>query len=124
RRDRMAVVGWNGDALEPSLVEEVIQHDNADRTRHHVDSIRVSYCSGLLYRRAKMILLATRRRVNLPLELPRQIYEKARVAAGSLGSRDTVALSIDVENKPIRMPLQLGYRRAEQKGVEEVACFG
>jgi len=122
--DRMGMAGLKGHALEPSLVEEVIQHDNADRTRHHVDSIRVSYCSGLLYRRAKMILLAMRRRVNLPLELRRQIYEKARVAAGSLGSRDTVALSIDVENKPIGMPLQLGYRRAAQKAVVRVEVSG
>jgi glycosyltransferase involved in cell wall biosynthesis len=122
--DRMGLAGLKGHALEPSLVEDVIQHDNAERIRHHVDSIRVSYCSGLLYRRAKMALLTMRRRVNLPIELRRQIYEKARVAAGNLGTRDTVALSIDLENKPIGMPLQLGYGRAAQKTVLRIEISG
>ena len=56
--------------LDPELVEDVIQHNNAERTRHHSDSIKVSYCAGLLYRRAKMTLLNVRHRLNLPLEAP------------------------------------------------------
>ena len=37
---------------------------------------------------------------------------------------DTVALSIDLENKAIGMPLQLGYRRAAQKAVLRIEISG
>ena len=122
--DRMVLAGMAPHPLDPQLVEDVIQHDNADRTRHHQDSIKVSYGAGLLYRRAKMALLTMRRRVNLPIGVREQIYEKARTVAANLGTHDTVALSIDLENKAIGMPLQLGYRRAAQKAVLRIEISG
>jgi len=122
--ERLVLAGFAARPLDPALVEDVIQHDNTDRTRHHVDSIKVSYCAGLLYRRAKLTLLHVRRRLNLPLEVRQQIYDKARAAAGNLGGRDTVALTIDLEHKPIGMPLQLGYRRAAQKVVLRIEVSG
>ena len=121
---RLALAGLSAHPLDPALVEDVVQHDNADRTRHHADSIKVSYCAGLLYRRAKMALLNIRRRLNLPLELRQQLYAKARTAAQNLGTRDTVALSIDLEDKAIGMPLQLGYRRVTQKVVMRIEVSG
>ncbi|WP_028970218.1 glycosyltransferase family 2 protein [Sphingomonas sp. URHD0057] len=121
---RLILAGLSAHPLDPGLVEDVIQHDNADRTRHHADSIKVSYCTGLLYRRAKMALLNLRHRLNLPLELRQQLYDKARTAAQNLGTRDTVALSIDLENKAIGMPLQLGYRRVTQKVVMRIEVSG
>jgi len=122
--ERLAMAGIAPHALNPSLVEDVIQHDNADRTRHHADSIKVSYSAGLLYRRAKMALLRIRSRLNLPLELRQELYDKARIAAEKLGTRDTVALSIDLENTPIGMPLQLGYRKAAQRAVLRIEISG
>ena len=122
--ERLAMAGIGSQALDPALVEDVIQHDNADRTRHHADSIKVSYCAGLLYRRAKVALLRARNRLNLPIELRQQIYDKAREVAENLGTRDTVALSIDLENSPVGMPLQLGYRRVTQKAVLRIEISG
>jgi glycosyltransferase involved in cell wall biosynthesis len=122
--ERLVMAGIAARPLNPALVEDVIQHDNAERTRHHADSIRVSYGAGLLYRRAKMALLRARSRLNLPLELRQQIYDKAREAADNLGTRDKVALSIDLENTPVGMPLQLGYRRVTQKAVLRVEITG
>ena len=121
---RLTLAGAAAEALDPLLVEDVIQHDNADRLRHHTESIKVSYCAGLLYRRAKMGLLTSRRRVNLPLELREKIYGKARDVAAKLGDRDSVALSIDLQNTPVGMPLQLGYRRAQHKVTLRVEISG
>ncbi len=122
--ERLEMAGLSRRPLNPALVEDVIEHDNADRTRHHDDSIKASYAAGLLYRRAKMALLRAKNRINLPLELRRKIYDKAREAADNLGTRDTVALSIDLENAPVGMPLQLGYRRVTQKAVLRVEISG
>jgi glycosyltransferase involved in cell wall biosynthesis len=122
--ERLMLAGLRPHILDPDLVEDVIEHDNADRLRHHADSIKLSYCAGLLYRSAKMALLRVRNRLNLPLALREQIYDRARAAAANLGARDTVALSIDLENKPIGMPLQLGYRGAAQKVVLRIEVSG
>jgi glycosyltransferase involved in cell wall biosynthesis len=122
--ERLVLGGLTPRALSPALVEDVIQHDNADRTRHHDDSIKLSYSTGLLYRRAKLALLRVRNQLNLPLELRQELYDKARAAAGNLGTRDTVALSIDLESSPIGMPLQLGYRQAKQRTVLRIEISG
>ena len=52
------------------------------------------------------------------------LKQKARAIAGNLGARDTVSLTIDLENKPIGMPLQLGYRRASQKVAIRIEVSG
>jgi glycosyltransferase involved in cell wall biosynthesis len=122
--ERLVLAGIAPRPLDPAVVEDVIQHDNTDRTRHHADSIKVSYGAGLLYRRAKMALLRARNQLNLPFELREEIYKQARVAADSLGTRDKVALSIDLENTPVGMPLQLGYRRVTQRAVLRIEISG
>ena len=102
-------------ALDPSIVESVIQHDAASRTQHHAQPISISYGTGLLYRAAKRVLLRTRGEVELPLKIRQHLYETATKAMRSLGpNRDSVSLNVTLAEEPVLMPRQLGYERGAQ----------
>jgi glycosyltransferase involved in cell wall biosynthesis len=102
-------------ALDPCIVESVIQHDAASRTEHHAHPVRMSYGTGLLYRAAKRVLLRTRGEVELPLKIRKYLYGAAAKAMSSLGSRsDTVSLNVTLGEEPVLMPRQLGYKSGKQ----------
>lgn len=113
--ERLGLIGCVRYALDPQIIESVIQHDAASRTQHHAQPIGTSYCAGLLYRMAKRILLRMQGLVELPLLTRQHLYGVAREAALKLGSKgDRVAMNVTLEEIPILMPRQLGYDRGVQ----------
>ncbi len=113
---RMVLFGMKRLVLDPEIVEQVIEHDNEDRVRHHKMPIRISYAAGYLYRKAKVALLRIRRRPNLPLPMRQKLYAAAMKAATGLGEgQDRALINVDVESEGVGMPLQLGYKKARFK---------
>jgi hypothetical protein len=113
--ERLQMMGLGRHALEPALIDKVIQHDAPSRTRHHAYPVRTSYAAGLLYRTAKRALLRARRKVELPLQMRLELYAAAKDAASALGSRsDRVGMTVVLGKEPILMPRQLGYERGVQ----------
>ena len=122
--ERLVLMGIAHFPMNPAIVDDVIQHDNQARIRHHSDPIPVSYSAGLLYRNAKMTALRVRRQPNLPIEVRRKIYDSALTAARKLQSNDKVSLSLDLMRQPAGMPLQLGFQRARLRIAVTVEIAG
>jgi glycosyltransferase involved in cell wall biosynthesis len=113
---RMVIFGFKRLALDPELVERVVEHDNDERIRHHKVAIRTSYAAGYFYRKAKTALIRMRRRPNLPLPLRKNLYAAAKKAAEAFDGRaNNVNFKVDLEREPIGMPLQLGFKKARFK---------
>lgn len=113
--ERLQVIGLDRHALEPALIDSVIQHDAQSRTRHHAYPVRISYAAGLLYRAAKRALLRASGKVELPLRTRQNLYGVAKNAASGLGSKsDRVGMTVTLAKDPIMMPRQLGYERGDQ----------
>ncbi len=110
--ERLSMLGLKREALDPSIVESVIEHDIASRTAHHAHPISISYSAGLLYVAAKRTLLRAQRKLELPLEARRALYGTALEAARKLGSHnDRVEMKVTFEQQPVLMPRQLGYEK-------------
>jgi glycosyltransferase involved in cell wall biosynthesis len=110
--ERLLRRGFKGHKLGEEIVGEVIEHDNEARFTHHADPIAVSYAAGLLYRRAKLALLGSLNKGNLPLKVRRHLYATARTAAGDIAKgKNTAKLTVKFETRPIGMPRQLGFAR-------------
>jgi glycosyltransferase involved in cell wall biosynthesis len=108
--ERLSMIGLKRHALDPRIVESVIEHDAASRTQHHAHPIRTSYCAGLIYRTAKLCLLRMRSQLELPLAVRRNLYSAAIEAARSLGPKgDRIGMNVLVGQEPVLMPRQLGY---------------
>lgn len=113
--ERLGLAGLVRSALDPCIVDQVIQHDAASRIRHHAVPVKTSYCAGLLYRTAKRTLLRIRGKLELPLRTRENLYAAARKAAQELGSKaDRVSMTVNVDTQPIMMPRQLGYERGDE----------
>lgn len=116
--DRMPLIKVAKQPLDPKILEQVLEHDAASRTRHHAFPVRISYCAGLLYRDAKRTILGQRGKVTLPLEMRERLFDAAMAAAQDAASRDfpgnRVSLLVNLYSYPIMMPRQLGYKRAKQ----------
>lgn len=122
---RLSMFGFKRMVLDPSLVEQVVEHGNEDRFRNHRVPIRTSYAAGYLYRKAKTAILRMRRKPNLPRPVRVQMYKTAFEAAQKLGGPDrTTKLRVEVDREAIGMPLQLGYKKAEAKVFVEVTITG
>jgi glycosyltransferase involved in cell wall biosynthesis len=114
--DRMLNMGMVRFAMDPAIIESIIEHDNAARIKHHRHPVATSYCTGILYRAAKLALLRLGRRLELPLDVRRRLYQTALEVAGKLGSpRKSVSMTVTVDHRALGMPRQLGYRKAMQK---------
>lgn len=113
--DRLILIGVSGFALDPALIEDVVQHDNLERMKNHAEPIQVSYAAGMLYRRAKIALMRLTGRSSFPVPLMQKIYNSALQAARKLPANERISISIDVESNRIGMPLQLGFKQAQCK---------
>lgn len=110
--ERLARRGFKGHKLGEGIVEDVIEHDNQARFTHHSDPIALSYAAGLLYRRAKLVLLGAMPAPNLPLKTRQQLYRTARGAAADfVKGKNVASLTVTFEKRPIGMPRQLGFER-------------
>lgn len=110
---RLLLAGLKAHPLGPAIIEAVVPHDNAARFAFHREPIRISYAAGLLYRRAKLVLLKTRKR-GLPLGDRQRLYETARRAARQLDNgRAVTSLKLNLSDKPVGMPRQLGFQRGQ-----------
>lgn len=113
--ERLSMLGLGREALDPSMIESVIDHDAASRVEHHAHSLATSYCAGLLYVAAKRTLMRMQRRPQLPLEARQHLYRLALNAARKLGSSgDRAGMIVKLEQHPVLMPRQLGYERGTQ----------
>jgi glycosyltransferase involved in cell wall biosynthesis len=113
--ERLTLIGLTRHALDPKIVESVIQHDAASRTQHHAYPVKTSYAAGLLYRAAKRALLKIRGKAELPLGTRESMYAAAKKAAAALGAQgDKVSMTVAIDKWPILMPRQLGYERGSQ----------
>lgn len=122
---RLGIFGFKRVVLDPSLVEEVVEHGNEDRFRNHKIPIKTSYAAGYLYRKAKTALIRMRRRPNLPRPLREKLYGAALKAVQQLsGDNPTATFKLTLEKEPIGMPLQLGFRRAEFNMVINLTITG
>jgi glycosyltransferase involved in cell wall biosynthesis len=109
---RLGLIPLVSHLLDPCVVESIIEHDLPSRVQHHSSSIRTSYCAGLLYRAAKLVLLKIRRDLELDLAWRRQIYATAvRAASGLASGKSLLGMSVLLKPKPVLMPRQLGYER-------------
>lgn len=108
---RLMLIGLKAHPLDGAIVEAVVPHGNAARFAFHSESIRTSYAAGLLYRRAKLVLLKTRKR-GLPLGDRQRLYAAARRAAAQIDNgRPVASLKVNLSDKPVGMPRQLGFER-------------
>ena len=122
---RLTIFGFKRFVLDPSLVEEVVEHGNEDRFRNHKIPIKTSYAAGYLYRKAKTALIRMRRRPNLPRPLRQKLYAAALNAAKQLsGDNPTANFRLSLEKEPIGMPLQLGFAKAQFSMVIEMSITG
>ena len=122
---RLSLLGLNGFSLDPStIVEDVIQHDNDDRMRHHRAPINVSYGTGLIYRIAKFAVLKNRRTAELPLKTRRLIYKAASEAATRLQVEDNTKMALTIAKEAIGMPRQLGFESAAIEVTLQVRVSG
>lgn len=122
---RLSIFGFKRLVLDPSLVEEVVEHGNEDRFRNHKIPIKTSYAAGYLYRKAKTALIRMRRSPNLPRPLREKLYAAALQSAQQLdGDNPTVTFKLNLEREPIGMPLQLGFKKAEFSMVIDMSITG
>lgn len=113
--ERLSMIGLKRHALDPRIIETVIEHDAASRTQHHAHPIRTSYCAGLIYRTAKLCLLKIRNQLELPRQARQNLYSAAMDAARSLGpGRDRIGMNVIVDQEPVLMPRQLGYQSGKK----------
>jgi glycosyltransferase involved in cell wall biosynthesis len=118
-------MGLTATALEPDIVENVIQHGNADRLKHHRIPIPVSYGAGLLYRLAKRALIGTAGKRVLAPEIRKRLYATARRSAEQLGGdRDRVALTAVANTHAVGMPRQLGFSKVIARVSIKVELIG
>ena len=111
--DRVMLAGAKRFRLDPEIVQRVIEHGDSERMSHHRDPIAVSYAAGLVYRKAKLAVLMTRRVPELPLELRRGIYASAEEGAKALAAdKDRLNLAVKLSNEPVGMPRALGFEEA------------
>ena len=109
--ERLSLLGFKATQLGDGIIEDVVEHDNVARFTHHRDPIRTSYGAGLLYRRAKMLILKALRQ-GIPQKDRETIYGLARKAVGQLEHGKNIArMSLNIEDVPIGMPRQLGFAR-------------
>ena len=119
--ERLSMGGLKRYALDPCIIDSVIEHDAPSRTEHHAHPIRISYCAGLIYRTAKLCLLKLRSRLELPLPSRRNLYSAALEAARSLGpGADRIGMNVVVDQEPVMMPRQLGYKSGKKSVVLRV----
>ena len=112
---RLAMIGLTRRAIDPRIVESVIQHDAASRIEHHAYPVKFSYAAGLLYRAAKRTLLRLNRRAELPIGVRRNLYRAATQAASGLDpTRGRVIMNVKLGQEAILMPRQLGFERGQQ----------
>lgn len=110
--ERLLLLGVTRFALPPDIIDDVVQHGNEQRLQHHQQPIKTSYAAGLLYRSAKIALLKSNKRLNLPLPLRERLYAAAQAAARKLGDgSDRAAMTVNLDQRPVGMPLQLGYEK-------------
>lgn len=116
--DRLPMLKVAEQSLDAKILERVLDHDAASRVRNHAFPIRVSYCAGLLYRAAKLAVLANRNKVELPIEVRQKMFDAALGAAQHAAANgfpgDSVSLTVNLYSYPVLMPRQLGYERAKQ----------
>jgi glycosyltransferase involved in cell wall biosynthesis len=113
---RLGIIGLKFFPLDAKIIDEVLEHGDADRARFHADSMADSYCAGLIYRSAKRYLMAIRNRFDLDVELRQRLYESARNAATKLDrANGTAGITLTVEQSPVQMSPLLGYERGTQK---------
>jgi hypothetical protein len=111
--DRLVLLGLTSFKLPPLIIQDVIQHDNQERLKHHDQPIRTSYAAGLFYREAKLATLKMKRLLNLPPNLKEQLYAAAQAAARQVAAGDEAAtMTLNLEQRPIGMPRQLGFEKA------------
>jgi glycosyltransferase involved in cell wall biosynthesis len=122
---RLAIFGFKRLVVDPSLVEEVVEHGNEDRFRNHKIPIKTSYAAGYLYRKAKTALIRMRRQPNLPRPFRQTLYDAALKAAQQLsGDSPTASFKVTLEKESIGMPLQLGFKKAEFNMVINMSISG
>lgn len=108
--ERCMLIGVPAKELDAKIVEEVISHDNVSRLTYHQSPLRLSYLTGLLYRRAKLTLMQLNREVQTPIDKRNELYFAARQAADFLEQgKAEISISIEIDSRIIGMPRQLGY---------------
>lgn len=122
---RLSIFGLKRFVLDPSIVEEVVEHGNEDRFRNHKIPIKTSYAAGYLYRKAKTALIRMRRRPELPRPLRQKLYDAALKSAEQLsGDNPAATFKLTLEKEAIGMPLQLGFKKAEFNMVINLSIRG
>jgi glycosyltransferase involved in cell wall biosynthesis len=108
--ERLALIGIRGLRLGDGIIDEVIEHDNAARFTYHKAPIKLSYATGLLYRRGKLALMRMNNGAELSLKQRQLIYNAARQSAQRMARGEKVSLmQVNVENSKVGMPRQLGF---------------
>lgn len=110
--NRLQNYGFISCQLPNEIVDRVIDHGDAERMRFHRDPVRLSYATGLIYRRLKTALARLQRAEELPNETKDALYSAAKDAAARLsGTSPSTSLTVTVRDDPVRMPQQLGMNR-------------
>ena len=111
--DRLVLLGLTAFKLPPTIIADVIQHDNQERLKHHDQPIMTSYAAGMLYREAKLATLKLKRRLNLPPNLRQRLYSAAQAAARQIAAGEqTATMTLNLDQRPVGMPRQLGFEKA------------
>ena len=109
--ERLLLSGFEPKRLSEGVIERVIDHDDSARTAFYDEPIALSYGAGLLYRRAKLALLKTRKR-GLPKADRQRLYAAARRAAERIaGGEEAASMQVQLEDIAVGMPRQLGFEQ-------------
>ncbi len=108
--ERLAMAGVKGVRLGDGIIDEVVEHDNAARFTFHRAPIRISYATGLFYRRAKLALMRMRGGAELSLKQRQAIYAAAQRSAQRIARGENISvMQVNLEDTPVGMPRQLGF---------------
>lgn len=112
--ERLALKGVKGVRLGDGIIDEVVEHDNEARFTFHRAPIKISYATGLFYRRAKLALMRVRQGGELSLGQRQMIYAAAHKAAQRIARGENVAaMQLNIEESNVGMPRQLGFEKGK-----------
>ncbi|MDP9136846.1 MAG: glycosyltransferase [Pseudomonadota bacterium] len=95
--DRLKLAKCEKVALDPRVIVESIAHSDQERVRFYDSGIRLAYVQGKIYRTMKAMLLKQTGRLELELEMRRQLFAQIREVVRDPKAFEDQGFRVEVE---------------------------